>query len=100
MEIDDKILLIETVCGNDFYLENVITRIRKFGGVVAGVLVVLNVCEGEYVNLIAEKEPVYSLLNLFDSSTMSLVVYWISIFLSSFSNSIFSTLESKICIVY
>ena len=69
IEIDDRVLLIETVCSADFYLENVITRIRKFGGVVAGVLVVLNVCEGEYVNLLAEKESVYPLLNLFDIMT-------------------------------
>jgi orotate phosphoribosyltransferase len=66
IEIDDRVLLIETICSADFYLENVITRIRKFGGHIAGLLVVLNVCEGEYVNLLAEKEPVYPLLNLFD----------------------------------
>ena len=69
IEIDDRVLLIETICSADFYLENVITRIRKFGGVVAGVLVVLNVCEGEYVNLLAGKESVYPLLNLFDIMT-------------------------------
>jgi len=69
IEIDDRVLLIETICSADFYLENIITRIRKFGSKVAGVLVVLNVCEGEYVNLLAEGEPVYSLLNLFDVMT-------------------------------
>ena len=69
IEIDDRVLLIETICSADFYLENIITRIRKFGGQVVGVLVVLNVCEGEYVNLIAEGEPVYTLLNLFDIMT-------------------------------
>lgn len=69
IEIDDRVLLIETVCSADFYLENIITRIRKFGGKVAGVLVVLNICEGEYVNLLAEGESVYPLLNLFDIMT-------------------------------
>lgn len=69
IEIDDRVLLIETICSADFYLENVISRIRKFGGQVAGVLVVLNICEGEYVNLLAEKEPVFPLLNLFDIMT-------------------------------
>jgi orotate phosphoribosyltransferase len=69
IEIDDRVLLIETICSADFYLENVITRIRKFGGNVVGVLIVLNLCEGEYVNLLAEKETVYPLLNLFDVIT-------------------------------
>jgi len=69
IEIDDRVLLIETVCSADFYLENVISRIRKFGGQVVGVLVVLNICEGEYVNLLAGGESVYPLLNLFDIMT-------------------------------
>lgn len=69
IEIDDKVLLIETICSADFYLENIITRIRKYGSQVVGLLIVLNVCEGEYVNLLAEKEPVYPLLNLFDIMT-------------------------------
>ena len=69
IEIDDRVLLIETVCSADFYLENIITRIRKFGGNVVGVLVVLNICEGEYVNLLADGESVYPLLNLFDIMT-------------------------------
>ena len=69
IEIDDRVLLIETVCSADFYLENVITRIRKFSGNVVGVLVVLNICEGEYVNLLAAGESVYPLLNLFDIMT-------------------------------
>lgn len=42
------------------------TRIRRFGGNVAGLIIILNICEGEYVNLIAEKEPVITLINLFD----------------------------------
>jgi orotate phosphoribosyltransferase len=66
LEIDERVLLIETVCNNDFYIENIITRISKYGGEVAGVIVILNVCEGEYVNLLAEKESVHTLLNLFD----------------------------------
>ena len=69
IEIDDRVLLIETIASADFYLENIITRIRKFGAQVVGILVVLNVCEGEYVNLLAEGEPVYPLLNLFDIMT-------------------------------
>jgi orotate phosphoribosyltransferase len=69
LEIDERVLLVETISSPDFYLENIITRIRKYGGQIAGVLIILNTCEGEYVNLFAEKEPVYSLLNLFDIFT-------------------------------
>jgi orotate phosphoribosyltransferase len=66
MSIDNKILLIETITGNNFYLENVITKIRRYGGEVTGVIIILNVCEGEYVNLLAEKEVVHTVINLFD----------------------------------
>jgi orotate phosphoribosyltransferase len=69
MEIDDKILLIETVSSNDFYLENVISKIRKYGGVVVGIIVILNICEGEYCNLIDAKENIMPVFNLFDIFT-------------------------------
>jgi orotate phosphoribosyltransferase len=69
MEIDSKILLIETVCPNDFYLENIMIRIRKYGGIIVGIIIVLNICEGEYCNLIASKENVLPLFNLFDIFT-------------------------------
>jgi len=69
MEIDDKILLIETVCKNDFYLENIITKIRKYGGDVVGIIIILNICEGEYVNLLSAKENIMIVLNLFDIFT-------------------------------
>jgi orotate phosphoribosyltransferase len=69
MEIDDKILLIESVCNNDFYLENIITKIRKYGGQIVGIIIILNICEGEYVNLLAETENVFPVLNLFDIFT-------------------------------
>jgi orotate phosphoribosyltransferase len=69
MEIDDKLLLIETVVNADFYLENIITKIRKYGGDIAGVIVIVNICEGEYANLIENKENVIPVLNLFDIFT-------------------------------
>ena len=69
MEIDEKILLIETVCTNDFYIENIITKIRKYGGTVVGIIIIVNICEGEYVNLLAEKENIITVLNLFDIFT-------------------------------
>lgn len=69
MNIDDKILLIESVCNNDFYLENIITKIRKYGGEVVGIIIILNICEGEYVNLLEQKENVITVFNLFDIFT-------------------------------
>lgn len=69
MDIDDKILLIETVVPNDFYLENVISRIRKYGGSVVGIIIIVNICEGEYCNLIESKENTYPVFNLFDIFT-------------------------------
>ena len=69
MEIDDKILLVETICTNDFFLENIIHKIVKYGGQVVGVVIILNICEGEYVNLIAEKHNIYQVINLFDVFT-------------------------------
>jgi orotate phosphoribosyltransferase len=69
MEIDERILLIETVCNNDFYIENIMARIRKYGGTVVGIIIIVNICEGEYVNLLAEKENIIAVINLFDIFT-------------------------------
>jgi orotate phosphoribosyltransferase len=69
MVIDDNILLIETVCSSNFYLENVITRIRKYGGNIIGLIIIFNICEGEYCNLINAKENIISIFNLFDIFT-------------------------------
>jgi orotate phosphoribosyltransferase len=69
MEIDDKLLLIETVVTTDFYLENIIEKIRKYGGEVVGVIVIVNICEGEYSNLLENKENVIPVINLFDIFT-------------------------------
>lgn len=69
LQIDERVILIETVVGNDFHLENIIQKIRKYGGVVVGVIVILNICEGEYCNLLSNKELVMPVLNLFDIMT-------------------------------
>ena len=66
LDIDDKILLIETVCNNDFYLENIIERIHKYGGTVVGIIIILNLCEGEYINLIKNNMNIITILNLYD----------------------------------
>jgi len=69
MDIDERILLIETIVNNDFHIENIIKRIRKYGGQVVGVIIVLNQCQGEYSNLTANKELIIPIFNLFDIFT-------------------------------
>ena len=66
MNIDDKVLLIETVIGNDFLVNNIIKKIRKYGGDVVGLIIIINQCEGEYVNLVEQKENIINVLNIYD----------------------------------
>ena len=66
MNIDDKILLVETIVSNDFLLNNIINKIRKYGGNVVGLVLIMNLCEGEYVNLIQQKENIINVLNIYD----------------------------------
>jgi orotate phosphoribosyltransferase len=66
MNIDDNILLIETVIGNDFYINNIIQKITKYGGNVVGVVILFNQCEGEYVNLVRQNEKIITVLNIYD----------------------------------
>jgi orotate phosphoribosyltransferase len=66
MNIDDKILLIETIVSNDFLLNNIINKIRKYGGNIVGLVLIMNLCEGEYVNLIQQKETIIPVLNIYD----------------------------------
>ena len=66
MKIDEKVLLIETVINNDFLLNNIIKKIRKYGGEVVGLILILNLCEGEYVNLVEQKENIINVLNIYD----------------------------------
>ena len=42
MEIDERVLLIETLAENNFYLDNVIQKIRKYGGNVIGIIILIN----------------------------------------------------------
>lgn len=69
LEIDDEILLIETTISNDYFIENIIQKIKKYGGNVVGIILILNKCEGEYCNLLHNNEKIYNVLNLFDIFT-------------------------------
>jgi orotate phosphoribosyltransferase len=69
MDIDERILLIETIVNNDFSIENIIERIRKYGGYVVGLIIILNQCQGEYSNLSTNKELIIPVFNLFDIFT-------------------------------
>ena len=66
MNIDDHILLIETVVSNDFHLNNIIKKIKKYGGNIVGVIILLNLCEGEYINLVSQDEKIITILNIYD----------------------------------
>jgi len=66
MNIDDKILLIETIVGNNFHLNNIIQKINKYGGNVVGTVIILNICEGEYINLISQNDKIINVLNVYD----------------------------------
>ena len=67
MNIDDRILLIETIASNNFYMLNVIEKIKKYGGQVIGVIIILNLCEGEYVSLVSSNQNnILPVLNLYD----------------------------------
>ena len=66
MNIDDNILLIETVINNDFLLNNIMNKIRKYGGTIVGLILIVNLCEGEYINLTQQKETIIPVLNIYD----------------------------------
>ena len=66
MNIDDKVLLIETIVGNNFHLNNIIQKITKYGGNVVGTIIILNLCEGEYINLVSQNEKIITVLNVYD----------------------------------
>ena len=66
MNIDDRILLIESLVGNDFHLNNIIQKIKKYGGNIVGVIILLNQCEGEYINLVRQNEKIMTVLNIYD----------------------------------
>jgi orotate phosphoribosyltransferase len=66
MNIDDRILLIETIVGNDFHLNNIIQKITKYGGNVVGTVIIINLCEGEYINLVSQNEKIINVLNIYD----------------------------------
>ena len=42
MNIDDNILLIETVINNDFLLNNIMNKIRKYGGNIVGICSIIS----------------------------------------------------------
>lgn len=67
MKVDDKILLIDTVTHFNHYLNNVITKISKYGGVIAGIVLIFNRNEGEYFRVVKDdKYKVHSVLNIVD----------------------------------
>ena len=66
MSIDDRILLVETIVSNDFLVNNIMNKIRKYGGNIVGLVLIMNLCEGEYINLTYQKENIINVLNIYD----------------------------------
>ena len=66
MSIDDRILLVETIVSNDFLVNNIMNKIRKNGGNIVGLVLIMNLCEGEYINLTHQKENIINVLNIYD----------------------------------
>jgi orotate phosphoribosyltransferase len=66
MNIDDRILLIETVVNNDFHLNNIIQKIKKYGGKIVSVLILFNKNEGEYINIVNQNEKIITVLNIYE----------------------------------
>jgi len=66
MNIDDNILLIETVVNNNYLLNNIMNKIKKYGGNIKGLIIIVNLCEGEYINLTQQKEIILPVLNIYD----------------------------------
>ena len=66
MNIDDRILLIDTIVGNDFHLNNIMQKIKKYGGIIVGVVILFNQCEGEYVNIVSQNEKIITVLNIYE----------------------------------
>lgn len=66
MEIDDKVLIIQTVVDNDFLLGNILKKLRKYGAEIAGIIIILDMCQGEFINLVDQNENIHKVLNVFD----------------------------------
>jgi orotate phosphoribosyltransferase len=66
MNIDERILLIESVTSNNFLINNIIKRIEKYGGIVSDVIIIIDQCEGEYINLSCQSFNIIPILNIYD----------------------------------
>jgi orotate phosphoribosyltransferase len=66
MKIDDRILLIVTIATPDYFINNLITRITKYGGTVVGVVVMWDSSEGEYIPVLVDKYSVFVVVNIND----------------------------------
>jgi orotate phosphoribosyltransferase len=64
LEIDDKIILIETVTSPDYFINNVISKITKFGGQIVAVIIIFDKTEGEFINLLIDKVQVLPIINI------------------------------------
>jgi orotate phosphoribosyltransferase len=66
MNIDDNILLIDTIASDDYFLNNVIQKITKYGGNVGGVIIIFDKQEGEYINIVTQKIKTIPIINIYE----------------------------------
>ena len=66
MNIDDKIILIDTIGSSDYFLNNVIQKITKFGGIVVAVIILFDKQEGEYIDIINQKIKTIPIINIYE----------------------------------
>ena len=66
MNINDKILLIDTIASGDYLLNNIIQKITKFGGIVVGVIIIFDKQEGEYIDIVNQKIKTIPIINIYE----------------------------------
>ncbi len=66
MNIDDRILLIDTIASGDYFLNNIIQKINKFGGNVVGVVIIFDKQEGEYIDIVNQKIKTIPIVNIYE----------------------------------
>lgn len=66
MNINDKILLIDTIASGDYLLNNIIQKITKFGGIVVGAIIIFDKQEGEYIDIVNQKIKTIPIINIYE----------------------------------
>ena len=66
MNINDKILLIDTIASGNYLLNNIIQKITKFGGIIVGAIIIFDKQEGEYIDIVNQKIKTIPIINIYE----------------------------------